>query len=373
MSNRGQRFVFGLIATVVGAVLFEVASSYIVFRGYPRWLAAGVGAFAFPVGPLTWHLLAERKRKKKQADAKTPAKASLTAGDRYKLRFLVVALLVLGPMIAMGRFNVARAVWKKGLWWWPTSYEPTTSHGGPLSTIGTGTPRTIDVIGTPLARVPPDAELVVLVQPPPDDKKNEGHAILAWGDGQIMMMAEGKLDKTDKPEDMIRELNKARGKVPWLPMGEVSLISSSDSQVLAATDRWKPLVELPGMGPSTDILRELGRAPKDAFFVAGFVPRTTRDVLSTKSGAVWLYQTGEKLVFEGRAEMKDEAAAKQLVSEATRALDKAAHDAPESCREQVGALIKTIKLDQTGAAVTGRVELDGGVLMGVMFCAMKDK
>jgi hypothetical protein len=128
VSNRRQRFVFGILATVVGAFLFEVASAYIVSRELPIWLAIAVGAFAFPVAPLTWHLLGERSRRKKQATAKAPSKSTLTAGDRYWLRFVVVTLLVLGPMVAISKLDVARAVWRHGLWWWPTSSEPTTSR-----------------------------------------------------------------------------------------------------------------------------------------------------------------------------------------------------------------------------------------------------
>jgi hypothetical protein len=372
VSNRRQRFVFGAAATLMGVLMFVVASSYIVFRGHPHWLAAVIGGLAFPIGPLTWQLLGERARKKKLAAAKTPAKTTLTAGDRYWLRCIAVALIVLGPMIAIGRFNVARATWRHGLWFWPTHYEPTTTHGSPLSLIGAGVPRTIDVLGTPVARVPSDAELVVLVTPPPGESQ-DGRGVFAYGDRQVMFVGEGKAMAVDgDPADKIAELNKQRSKIPWLPLDEIQLVSHSDTQVIAASAGWRAQVQLSGMGPSADVLRELGRAPKDAFFVAGFVPKTTRDVLSTKAGAAWMYKSGEKLVFEGRVEANDEAAAKRLVAEATRALDDATHDVPESCREHVGKIVKAIQLDQTGAIVTGRLEIEGGALMGVAFCAFKD-
>ena len=377
MSNRRQRFVFGLLAAFVGALMFLVASAYMVFRGYPHWLAGIVGAIAFPVGPVTWHLLGERARKKKQASASGPAKASLTAGDRYWLRCVAVGLLVIGPMIAIGRFDIARATWRHGLWFWPESFEPSVTHGGPLSTIGSGTPRTLEVFGAPLQRVPSDAELVIMVQAPDEPGQPEGRAVMAYGDKQVMFAAEGKGvamegDVTDK----LAELNKLRGKIPWLPIEEIQLVSKSDTQLIASSAGWRSRVELPGTGPSSEVLAELGRAPKDAFFAAGFVPRTLtrgRDVLSTKAGAAWMSKQGEKLVIEGRIELIDEAAAKRLVSEATRALDKAVGDAPEKCRKQVGAIVEAIRLDQSGAIVTGRVEVDGAKLMGVAFCAFKDR
>jgi hypothetical protein len=365
--------VFGVVATLVGAVGFVVASAYVVLRGQPHWLAAAVGALAFPVGPLAWHLLGERARRRKLAAAKTPSKSTLTAGDRYWLRFAAVALLVIGPMVAIGKLDVVRGVWRHGLWWWPTHHEPTTTHGGPLSAIGTGAQRTFDVYGTPLQRVPSDAELVIVAQPPPGDAQ-DGRAVMAYGDRQLMIVAEGKdLDLGDSVEDKLAELNKARDKMPWLPTEEIALVSHSDTQLIVASAGWRARAALPGTGPSPALLRELGRAPQDAFFVAGFVPRTTRDVLSTRAGAAWLAKQGEQLVFEGRVEALDEAAAKKLVAELTRALRDAASSVPESCREQVGKLVDAIQLDQSGAIVTGRVAVDGAALMGVMFCAIKDR
>lgn len=376
MSNRRQRLVFGVVATLVGAVGFVVASAYLVLRGQPHWLAGAVGALAFPVGPLAWHLIGERARRRKLAAAKTPSKSTLTAGDRYWLRFAAVALLVIGPMVAIGKLDVVRGVWRHGLWWWPTHHEPTTTHGGPLSAIGTGAQRTFDVFGTPLQRVPSDAELVIVVQPPPGEAQ-DGRGVLAWGDGQLMVAAEGKnldheLGIDGDAEARLAELNKVRDKMPWLPTDEIVLVSHTDTQLVAASAGWRSRVALPGAGPSPAMLRELGRAPKDAFLVAAFVPRTTRDVLSTRAGAAWLANQGDKLVFEGRVEALDESAAKQLVADISHALRDAAGSVPESCREQVGKLVDAIQLDQTGAIVTARIPVDGSALMGVMFCAISD-
>jgi hypothetical protein len=282
----------------------------------------------------------------------------------------VIAAVVIGPMIAVGRFNVVRATWRHGLWFVPTHYEPTTTHGSPLSMIGFGVPRTIDVLGTPLARVPADAELVAMAHSPEDAKTERG--VLAYGDRQLMFYAEGSgIESRDEISKGMAELNKQRKDLDWLQFDEVQLVSHSDGQVLAATPAWGTKVQFPGIGPNADILRELGRAPKDAFFVAAYVPKTQRAALPMKAAAAWMYKSGEKLVLEARVEATDEAGAKQLVDEASERLDDAVHDVPDSCREQVGKIVKAIVLDQTGAIVTGRIELDGGAVMGVMFCAMK--
>ncbi len=122
---------FGIFATLVGALSFEIASSYIVSRELPIGLAIAVGALAFPVAPLIWQLVGERRRKRKQAAAKMPSKSTLTAGDRYWLRFFAVTLLVIGPMVAISKLGVVRAPLHHGLWWLPAGGEPSAPKQTP--------------------------------------------------------------------------------------------------------------------------------------------------------------------------------------------------------------------------------------------------
>ena len=103
MSKLRQRSIFGGLVVVLGALLFLVSSAFIIDRGYPKVIAAIVGALAFPVLPVAWHVWGERSRAKKQAEAKKPSTSTLTGFDRFWLRFVVVAAVVIGPMIGMAK------------------------------------------------------------------------------------------------------------------------------------------------------------------------------------------------------------------------------------------------------------------------------
>jgi hypothetical protein len=366
--NRRQRIVFGVGATLAGLLMFVVASSFIVARGYPHWLAAAVGAFAFPVAPVAWHVFGERARRKKVAAAKIPPKASLSGGDRFVLRLVVVAVVVLGPIIAIGKLGVVRAVWHHGLWFWPTSYEPSVAHGSALSLIGSGLPRSIDVIGTPLARVPTDAEFAASAH----DRDGEYKGVLALAEHELLVAAEGS--NVSEPEWLtVAELNKQRTKVPWFALDEVFEIQDTKSLYIAATQAWRYRVDPPGIGPSADLVRELGRAPAEAYAVAAFVPRTVREALPLRTAAAWLLKNGDKFVIEGRVEANDEAAAKRLVAAAQRQLVRAVDDAPQSCREQLGSVVRAIHLDQNAAIITGRLEINSDALYRASMCLIKDR
>src|SRR5256885_9961609 len=116
MANVRGRIVFGGLVVLLGVTLFVVTSAYVIDHGYNKIAAAIVGTFAFPIAPLGWHFFAERRRAKRLANAKLPAKATLTGHDRFWMRFAVVALALLGPMIASSGFGVLGSVWRHGLW-----------------------------------------------------------------------------------------------------------------------------------------------------------------------------------------------------------------------------------------------------------------
>src|SRR5262249_47383104 len=119
-----QRIKLGAVVFVAGALVFIVASAYLVARGWPNWLAGAVGGIAFPVLPVAWHIWGEPKPRAKlsaAANVKAPTKKTHTSpADRFLFRMLGAAVLVIGPMIAVGRFDVARAPFHHGLWFIPS-------------------------------------------------------------------------------------------------------------------------------------------------------------------------------------------------------------------------------------------------------------
>jgi hypothetical protein len=364
VGNARQRIVFGISVAVLGALVFVVASAYVVDHDYAKVAAAIVGLFAFPVAPVTWHILGERRRTARRAAEKTPPKpSSLSAGDRFWLRFIAVALIVIGPMIVSSRFGVLGSVKRHALWFVPRS-EPS------LVGLGEGGSRDFKDVATFIARVPAEAELVLVVHQKPDPVQNQkgGSAVLAWGNGQALITADADLGKNESVSDKIDELNDLRSKAP-LPIDKLLQISVDEKTVVVASDGWRSKVD-PGKGPNADLMRELGRAPQDAPFVVAFVPRTVKDAVSIRAGAAWVTIGEESISIEGRVEAVDAAAATKLVDAATAELHGKLGDIPEKCRDEVGKLVDRVHITATGAIITARAEIPQQALMGLMFCGM---
>jgi hypothetical protein len=352
-----QRILTGLAVVLAGAGLFELASAYVVDHDYNKIAAAIVGAFAFPVAPLGWHLFSERRRKKRVAAAKTPTKSSLTGADRYWFRFIVVALAVLGPMFATSGFKVLGAVGRHGAWFVPTS--PVTAADTEL-----------------LRRVPSEAEWVAVVRQKPEDGKPGGTGVAAWAARQAMVAFDGTLDATESIDKQIDELNARRDMVSWLPIDKFARVPTSGKTVLVATDGWRGKVDPPGPGPSQELRDELARAPADAPFVVAIAPRTKItahdiDAETIRHGVLWVTQTDSALAIAGRLEMRDEAAAAKLLAELDAVVHLKTSDIPERCHDAVGKIVDHVKLEQSGTILTARAEISNDALMGVMFCALK--
>jgi hypothetical protein len=343
-----KRLVFGGALAFVGAAVFVVVSSYLIERELPRWVAGTVGALAFPVLPGAWHLWGERRRKRRLARATVQPRASLTGGDRFLLRCLVVALLVIGPMVYVGGTDVLAATWAHGTWFIPRA-DPCVRARAAL-----------------LARVPADAELVIAVCGRTEGGQLDGAGVLAIGAGQVMV-ASDPVPSGENLDEGLAQLNAARERFPWLKVAPISKVSSS-GPFLAASDGWRSLVTNPGAGPNAELAAELARAPGDATMVGAMVPRTTKDVLSTRRAAMWIVATQERLIVDGRLEGLDAAAAEKLVAEARAEWASTRAGLPGKCSDQIDQALGGARLDRDGALVLAHAELDPQKLLGVFFC-----
>ena len=369
MGKARQRIVFGLLFAVLGIALFVVATAYAVDHGTRRWGVIPFGVFVFPVAPVLWHVIAERRRRAKLAAAKTPSKSTLTGYDRYWMRFAVVALVVIGPMALNSHFGVLGSVYREAFWFWPKSTN--------LSAIGTGAQRDFKDVDKLIKRVPGEAELVVVLHQPSEGGKDGGNAVVAWGNKQGVIAADAELRDKDKPlADQIASINDAREKMKWLPFDKLGEVSSSDNALVIATDGWKSKVDPSGAGPSEELMGELRRAPQDALFVAAITPRTKMtagdlDPATIHHGAAWLVSRDDKLLFAARLEMVDAAAATKIVGEINDVLHGKTPDIPASCRSTVDKLLENFEIAHDGVIVTARVEIPHGQLMALLFCAAK--
>ena len=350
MSKLRQRSIFGGLVVVLGALLFLIASAFIVDRGYPKILAGIVGALAFPVLPVAWHIWGERGRKRKDVEApkpgKKPAKSTLTGYDRFWIRFVVVAAVILGPMFYMQRLGVLGAVKRHATWMVPV-FEPG------LGMLGTGAHRDLGRIEPLLKRVPGDAEGVIVWAP--RDVKGEG--LIAFDNHDLVAAGEGDMLRDD---DMIRHINEFFKAQHFLMLDPIAMVIDRDITI-AASDKWKAKVE-PAPATLPSVLRDnLERVPGDAELFGAIAPRTIRDAKAIKSGAFWALRDAKGVVFEARVEAGDVAKAYQLIHD-LRALRPEQLPFPAACRDKAAKVLARLELAQVGTVVTLRVPIDDGEL-----------
>ena len=354
MSTRRGKAVFGIGLVVFGFAVFMLASAYLVARDQPKWLAAAVGALGFPVVPVLWHILGERRRRARLSTEKTPPKTTLAAGDRYLLRAFVVAAAVLAPMFVIGRFAVIRAAWDHKTWFIPDPHFDSIESTDEL-----------------FSHVPADADAVLLIRD--HDKTNDklGVGIVAYGDHQLAMIAPDDAGDTEHKGDKIKELNDQRGKIPFVKIDTLDTVALGKGMFAVATERWKSAIRVAGAGPRVAIKNELAKAPSDAVLSLAYVPAKPVDGIEKMTG--WMIQKGtnEKLTIEGRVDAVDAPAAERFV-DTVRALWKVQRsELPETCRDEVAKVTDAAELERKGAVVTFHVSIQPGQLMSLMLCGMK--
>ncbi len=350
MSTRRGKAIFGIGLVVFGLVVALFASAYLISRDQPKWLAAAVGVLAFPVLPVLWHVIGERRRRQRLAGDKAPPKTTLAPGDRYLMRAVFVAAAVLVPMFVIGKFAVVRAAWDHKLWFLPDDFD----------SIGNA-----DEL---FSHVPADADAVLVIHEH-DDRKGAG--IIAYGDHQLAMIAPQQPEDKDQGAQQLTQFNEQRTKIPFVKIDELAMVAMGTKVFAIATDRWKSAIKVEGAGPRAAIKTELAKAPSDALIAMAYVPAKPQDGIEKISG--WLLQkaVNEKLTVEGRLVAVDAAAAARVV-ETTRALWKAQRsELPETCRDEITKLTDKAELEHKGATITFYLTIEPEQLMGLMMCGMK--
>ena len=342
MSNLRQRSIFGALVVVLGALLFLVSSAYVVDRGYNKILAAIVGGLAFPLLPVAWQVWGERARKRKEADAKKPGKSTLNAFDRFWIRFVVVAAVVLGPMIYVGKIEVPRAAIRHATWFLP-EFEPG------LGMIGQGPKHDLTRVKTLLERVPGDAEVVVVWTP----SSARGEGVVAFNNHDLVAAGQGDITRDD---DTIRRINDYWKAQHFLLLDPIAMVIDRDLTV-AASDKWKGKVEPAPNALSSTLRRELERAPADAEFFIALAPHAIKDAKALKSGAIWLVRGPNGLVLEARLEAVDVAKAYQLIQD-VKQLKPELLPIPASCRDKATRVLGKLELAQVGSVVMARMPVD---------------
>jgi hypothetical protein len=335
--RQGTGSALGVLVT--GVAVFVVASAYIASRELPGWLAGAIGAFAFPLGPIAWHGFAEHRRRARLAAAKKLTTTTLTAVDRLWLRVVAMAIVVIGPMIALGGFDVARAAWHHATWWVPGAKS--TALPAELAPL--------------LRRVPPEAELLIVVRAHCFLAQPNGNVVAAWGNGQAAVVGESSLAGKELDTEISSLLRERRYR-SYLQFDGLDAVKLDDA-VAVASSGWRDGVASGGDGPSDDLRGALARAPRDALFLVAFVPRTIAGV-PVRSGSAWMRGDLKRSRWsaEARVEAVNDAAATKLAADARAVLD-SVESLPEACRDKLRVVTSAITIDRDGAIVTARAEV----------------
>lgn len=351
MSNVRHRIVFGVLLVVLGAAAFLVASAFVVDHGYNKIIAGVVGALVFPVLPAVWQFFGERRRARKRAEAKKPAKSTLTGADRYWVRFGIVAVAAIGPMIYYGGAEVLRATVKHATWYIP---EPVPGIGG----IGLGHTREFPDQESLLRRVPSDAEAVVLWH----DAAEPRDIVIAYGGKQAMGVGRPTFPRATFDQA-------AKALAHWLPLEPLSVVPNTDGLELQSTDGWRAKVDPPAGALPPEIRRELARAAADAFLAVGFAPHTQPVAQFVKAGALWARMEGDHAIVEFRIDAHDVAAAAAILGGARDALaGHAPASVPSACGAAVAKLGDDVEVEQIGIAVIAHATLSAAELGELAQC-----
>jgi hypothetical protein len=324
-----------VVIAIVGVAAMLVPSAYAAHHGLPHWAAAAIALVAFPVLPLAWHLVGERRRRRRGA-----AKRGLTGTDRFVLRAIAVALVAIAPLVALAPGGVWRALRHDGLWWldWsgPSTGSPVRDH------------RLLDA-------VPPDAEILLYGHEStfsgmlvaggaadPTKQVSAPEAIVAFGPGGIVVAAHAEpalLDRLhlDNMSIFAALLGAGRGG------GKIVTHRPAPEVLIAKSDGWSG----GGGGALADLLDD---APDDV--VAALVARPHGSPV--EQAQVWVAVSTDAARFEAVIRTRSDAAARTIASWAPTAFAQAEAEGrslPTSCRDTLHSLRDALHVDVDGAVV----------------------
>ena len=303
------RILTGLALVVAAFAIFDVPSAYAVARHAPGWLALALGLLAFPLVPVTWHALGERRRKRERAAAKVPPRSSTTGWDRLALRAGVTGLVVIGGMIALGGgAPVLHSLRRHALWFVPRA-EPTLAADGEMFDL-----------------VPADADAVMWLRPTAavstalgldvrSSRMPTETVVASRGTGwppDLAVITRGDVDLFDA-------MSMVRGKpITWRPPGlDDDAQTTSSGLAWRATPGWKAAV---GHGPPRELLAGVHGLPMDTFAVLAVRPDHGAGKEGVVSALAYLELRGDQVDLVASVEAKDLLAARRLADDTRRAL-----------------------------------------------------
>ncbi len=351
---------FLLAVLVAGFVLFLVPSAWLHARGVPYVLCWLGGALAFPLLPVGWHLLAERRRTRAAAAAAASAKgpkpaasSTLTGGDRFVMRLALVALVALGPLVFFRFGQTWRAVRDHATWFVP--------EAPPAPRTFKGDPRVLD-------QVPSDAEVVLWVRnfdglvagDDGDAKKKKkrdaaqpDEVLVAFRDGELLLVVRGP-EKALAEVDL-DEANRQLPKQDWLPIrGKLVKRARAKDLLVVVTEGWAQSADDRHAGTSTGptaIIERLGVAPADAVIISAASPSRPIAGLAVNGAQSWLRVSKADIRLDGEVFVSDQTAATAIAIGMRAGLKDLEGRAPGDCKATVSRLLSRVVIDSGATSV----------------------
>jgi hypothetical protein len=330
--------VLGLL--VVCALLFDAPSAYAVAAHKPRWLAWAVGLLAFPIVPLVWNVLGERKR---TVDPKKPATS--TRWERITWRTLAVAVVVLGCLFGIRRGEAWRALRHHALWFIPSSPGALVADSPLLSRVPADATGLVWLRDTEGAK---DA-MSALGALSPLGSGDDFELVIAGDKKHVFANERGDVHFLDTFASLFAmnpwsaQLGFSPGGVKELPDGSRAWLSPGWTMGTAAPAR---------------LVDPMRRAPDDAFLIG-----TVLDVDGKGAAVGWIAGRDGELELVGEVTAASEAQAIAWMADIDKELGK--HDKEIGCWRSSGA---HSTLERDGRVIRGRASIAVGDIRGLFLC-----
>jgi hypothetical protein len=375
MSNR-RRVTAGILLAVVGVAMFELVGAWLFARGLPWWASLTLALVVFPLAPVAWHLLAERKRRRGVASAVAgkpmvkPKAGTLTGGDRYTLRLMAVALVTMGPLLFFRGGQVWRSFKAHPGWFVPASAPgPRTFHGDER------------LIG----QVPADAELVVWARKldgmAGGDKAARGGdgaddakelIVAARSGGDVMFVVRGNERALGKLD--VAALNAQLAKQGWLPVkGPLVARRRAADVMVVMSEGWAGAADDRAAGRAGGpeaILARLDAAPAQAAVITAAAPAHPVAGVELTAMQAWLRLGEDGVRIDADFFVADREAAAALVARMDAERDEVGRLVAAECRPKVDALLRDLVVVSGDTMVKASAYWRSKAVGEAMMCAV---
>jgi hypothetical protein len=336
--------VLGRIAGVLGlllvcALLFDAPSAYAVATHKPRWLAWAIGLLAFPIVPVAWNVIAERRR---TVDPKKPA--ATTRWERITMRTVFVAVVVLGVLFGMGRGKAWSALRHRALWFIPSAPGVLVPDSPLLSRVPADATGLLWLRDTEGAREA-IAELGGLTELPSD---RDFELVIAADEKRAFAAERGEARLIERVATLFDQL----------PIAGFGFSASAIRELPDGTHAWISPGWTMGTTAPARLVEPMRRAPDDAFAIGSVL-----DIEGKGAAVGWIASRDGELELVGEVAAGSEAQATAWLAQIDKEIAK--NEKEIACWTSSGG---HSSLQRSGLVIRGRASIAIGDIRGLLLC-----